>query len=264
VLGCWKLADPRVSFVSRMHGFDLFAERAPDGWPMLQAFQVAQAERLLVASQAGLDDLLRRYPEQADKFNLARLATLDHGPGPWEKTAELRVVSCSNLVELKRVPMIAEALGHVQGPVLWTHFGDGPERANVEEAVKQLPPNVKVRLMGSRPNREVIAWYKANAVDVFVHASRTEGGAPVALQEAASFGIPLVAADAGGVREVVTEQSGILLPNTFTPKELGLMLNDFRQSRWHGTDARAEVRAFWNSRFNAQAVYGDLARELTR
>lgn len=264
VLGLWKLRDPRVRFVSRMMGFDMYDHRAPDGWQRFQRFHVEQVERVFVIAGAGLRHMQERFPQAAGKFTLSYLATADNGPAPWAPVEALRVVSCSNLVELKRVPLIAEALGHVQGPVQWTHFGDGPERAALEDAVKQLPPNVEVRLMGSRPNSEVIAWYKTNAVDVFVHASRTEGGAPVALQEAASFGIPLVAADAGGVREVVTPESGILLPNAFTPRELGEVLNGFKRSRWYGADARMQVRAFWNSRFNARQVYGALAHELTQ
>lgn len=262
VLGCWRLMDPGIRFVTRMHGFDLFAERADGGWPMLQGFHVEQARRIFVASQAGLDDLLARYPERNAVFELARLGTSDHGPGPWIPGEALRVVSCSNLVELKRVPLIAEALRQVQGPVEWTHFGDGPERAAVEETVRTLPPNVQVNLMGSRPNQEVIAWYKTRSADVFVHASRTEGGAPVALQEAASFGIPLVGADAGGVREVVTDESGILLPLDLRPEYLGQVLQGFRKTVWYTSEARARVRAFWQGRFQAEAVYGELLRKL--
>ena len=264
VLGAWKLADRRVEFVSRMHGFDLYAERSEDAWPMLQSFHVQQAKQVFVASQAGLDDLLKRYPDKDDVFRLARLGTQDNGLGPWRPAEELRVVSCANFVELKRVPLIAESLRHVDGPVRWTHFGDGPERAQVEDVVMTLPANVQVELMGSCPNAEVIAWYKANPVDVFVHASYTEGGAPVALQEAASFGIPLVAADAGGVCEIVTEQSGILLPNALTPELLGSTLKGFRQSGWYASDARARVRAFWSGKFNAREVYGRMLQELLK
>lgn len=264
VLGLWGLRDQRVRYISRMHGFDLYADRAPDEWPRFQAFHVAQASLILVASQAGLDDLSVRYPNQRKTFQLARLGTLDNGLGPWEPAAELRIASCSNLVELKRVVLIAEALRYMSGPVRWTHFGDGPERAGVEAVVKTLPPNILVELMGSRPNAEVIAWYKARPVDVFVHASSTEGGAPVALQEAASFGIPLVAADAGGVREVVTAESGVLLPHALTPEMLGSTLNDFRNSSWHTAGARSGVRRFWASMFNATEVYGGLLKELLK
>ena len=262
VLGLWKMRRPDVEFVTRMHGFELFAERAPDGWQKFQSFHATQAQRIHIASQAGLDDMVSRWPVHKDTFRLARLGTTDHGLGPWWNCEELRVVSCSNFVELKRVPLIAEALRKIQGPVHWTHFGDGPMRAGVEALIKTLPPNVRVDLMGSRPNAEVMTWYMKNPVDVFVHASYTEGGAPVALQEAASFGIPLVAADAGGVREVVTEASGALLPNDLSADLLGKALNDFRGSRWHTPEARANVRAFWASRFNAAEVYGRFVEEL--
>lgn len=262
VLGLWSMTDARVRFISRMHGFDLYAGRAPDQWPRFQTFHVNRAERILVASQAGLDHLHARYPGQRGTFQLARLGTVDHGAAPWLPATELRIASCSNLVELKRVPLIAEALRHMNGPVHWTHFGDGPERARVEAVVRTLPPNIRVELMGSRANAEVIAWYKANPVDVFVHASRTEGGAPVALQEAASFGIPLVAADAGGVREVVTGETGILLPNVPAPELLGATLAGFKHSAWYTAEARNRVRAFWASKFRADEVYGRLLGEL--
>lgn len=262
VLGCWRLADPRVQFVSRMHGFDLYAERATDKWPLLQGFHVQQAKRIFVASQAGLDDLLARYPERSSTFRLARLGTHDHGRGPWAATDVLRIVSCSNLVPLKRVHLIAEALRHVGRPVQWTHFGDGAERKAVEAVVNTLPPDIDVELMGSRPNHEVIAWYRTRPVDVFVHASSTEGGAPVALQEAASFGIPLIGIDAGGVREVVTGESGILLAPDAGAVEIGNALRAFPGSVWHQEKAREQVRNFWRSRFDANAVYTAFLRDL--
>lgn len=263
VLGLWKLRDPRVRFMSRMMGFDMYDHRAPDGWQRFQQFHLGQVERVFVIARAGLEHMQGRFPQHAGKFRLSYLATTDHGPGPWAPAGALRIASCSNLVGLKRVPLIAQALRHVQGPVQWTHFGDGPERSAVEQAVAALPGNVQVELMGSRANSDVIAWYKSHPVDVFVHASRTEGGAPVALQEAASFGIPLIGADAGGVREVVTGQSGILLPNDLTPDMLGAALDGFRGSTWYGPEARQQVRTFWAARFEAGQVYGDLLDQLT-
>lgn len=262
VLGLWKMRDKQITFITRMHGFDMYAGRAADGWQKFQAFHLAQARRILIASQAGMDELTARYPEAGETFVLARLGTKDHGPGPWENAPGLRIASCSNLMDLKRVHLIAEALGKVEGPVKWTHFGEGEERARVESVVSTLPPNIHVELMGSRPNAEVIAWYRSHAVDVFVHASFTEGGAPVALQEAASFGIPLIAADAGGVREIVTDATGILLPNALPPGLLGSTLNTFKHSGWYNAEARAGVRAFWASEFKAEEVYRGLLREL--
>lgn len=262
VLGLWKLRDPRVRFVSRMMGFDMFDHRAADGWQRFQRFHVEQVERVYTIARAGLQHMQERFPGAKDKFRLSYLATRDHGAAQWAPSDILRIVSCSNLVELKRVPLIADAFRQVDGPVQWTHFGDGPERAALEQAVAGLPAKVEVRLMGSRPNSEVIQWYRNNPVDVFVHASRTEGGAPVALQEAASFGIPLIAAEAGGVAEIVTPDTGVLLPNALDADELGKALADFRHSPWYGTESRARVRRFWADHFDAAQVYRAMAADL--
>ena len=263
VLGFWKLRDSSVKFVSRMMGFDLFDHRAVEGWHRFQAFHVRMVEHVYVNGNAGLRHIQKRFPQLKDRFSLSYLATSDHGTVAWEPASALRIVSCSNLVELKRVHLIAEALHHVNGPVQWDHFGDGPELGRIMDVVKTLPPTAQVNLHGRIPNAEVISWYKRHPVDVFVHASRTEG-LPVAIQEAASFGIPLVAADAGGVAEVVTPESGILLPNQLTGAELGDVLGKFKGSTWYAPEARHRVRAFWQGKFEARMVYGDLMQKLLR
>jgi glycosyltransferase involved in cell wall biosynthesis len=261
VLGLWKLRDSTVHFTARMHGFDLFAERAILGWPMLQAFHIRQADHLLVVSQAGVDDLLQRYPQHRADIHLSRLGTTDHGIGPWSPAEGLRIASCSNLIPLKRVHLLAEALRTVAGPVHWTHFGDGPERPRLEALIAGLPAHIHVDLRGSVPNAEVMAWYRANPVDVFVHSSESEG-LPVVLMEATSFGIPIIAADAGGVREITTAETGILLPNVITPAMLAEVLNGFKTSGWYDAEARSGVRAFWAATFDAKEVYTRLLKKL--
>lgn len=258
-LGLWKCMDPRVRFRSRMMGFDMYAHRAKEGWQMFQRFQVQQAEGLHPISGDGLGNMVKAHPGHAGKFALSYLATADRGVAPWQPADVLRVVSCSNLVELKRVHLIAEALCTCKVPVQWTHFGDGPERAKVETVLAAAPAHVKATLMGSRPNAEVIAWYQQHPVDVFIHLSRTEGGAPVALQEAASFGIPLIGADAGGVREVVGEHTGVLLPNAVDIAEVARLLEGWKNGPRYSERARAGVRAAWRARFDAEVVYNAFA-----
>lgn len=264
VLGLWKLHDRRVRFCTRMMGFDMYDHRAPDGWQLLQAFHLEQVDRVFVIAQAGLDHLAGRYPQHRNKLLLSYLATDDHGAGPWNPGSTLRVASCANLVPLKRVHLLAEALTRLQCNVEWTHFGDGAERGRIEAIAARMPANVLVKLMGNVPNERIIAWYKANPVDVFVHTSETEGGAPVALQEASSFGIPLLAADAGGVKEIVTPSTGVLLPATPTPTLLAGELAAWGTGPWCTTEARARVRAFWRAHFFAGEVHARLLRELLR
>jgi glycosyltransferase involved in cell wall biosynthesis len=262
VLGLWRMVDQKVRFVSRMMGFDLFQHRAPDGWQRLQAFQVAQVDHVFTISDAGLQHMHEQYPALRSKFSTSFLATKDHGSAPWSSGPVLRVVSCANLIPLKRVHLLAEALALVPGEVQWTHFGDGEERGRLEATVKGLPSRIQVELKGNRPNKEIIEHYRTQPTDVFVHTSSTEGGAPVALQEAASFGIPLVAADAGGVREIVGPRTGVLLAHGFSIQELATAINTIRDTGiWHA-ERRAQVRAAWAERFNADLVYTALLNEL--
>ncbi len=262
VLGLWKLDDPEVRFSTRMMGFDMYDHRAPDGWQMLQAFHVQQVERVFTIARAGQEHMRARFPSHPHKFLLSYLATTDHGIGPWAPSPTLRIVSCANLVPLKRVNLLAEALALMEHPVHWTHFGDGAERPGLEALIHKLPKHVTVELKGNRPNAEIIDWYKHNAVDVFVHTSETEGGAPVALQEAASFGIPLIGAEAGGVREIVTPQTGTLLPHHLTVVQLAETLRNFHTSSWYIPGTRVHVRNFWQANFQAEEVHGRLLEQL--
>lgn len=261
VLGLLRIMDPRVRFISRMLGFDLFDHRAPDNWQLFQAFHLDHVDRVYTISQAGLDHLLDRYPHHAPKFALSHLATVDHGPGPWAAGDRLRLVSCSNLVPLKRVHLIAEALMRVKAPVHWTHFGDGPERSRIEAVVARLPAHIQVRLHGALLNDRIIEWYRREPVDLFVHVSSTEGGAPVALQEAASFGIPLLGADAGGVREIINDHTGELLPHAVDADLLTARFEAYA-ARGRDADFRQGVRAWWHAHFNAAVIHEQLAREL--
>ena len=262
VLALLKRRHPAWHMVSRVHGFDLFPERDPDGWIPFRSMHLEAMDRIYCVSRAGLDTMERLHPAYRDRFHLARLGTVDHGPGPWEPSDTLRLVSCSNLVPLKRVELIVQALGMIGRPVAWTHFGDGPERGRLEAMARALPDHIQVVWTGAVPNRELIAWYREHSVDLFVHVSASEGGVPVALQEAASFGIPLVACDAGGVRELVSEGTGLLLPVDVDPASLARAIVDASTRLGGDPSFRKGVRARWAEGFQAPVNFGQFCDDL--
>ena len=261
-LSLLQLGDPRVRFTARMHGFDLYADRWPGHWPFFQDLQMAHVDRVHLVSKAGLDHLTARYPQHADRCELSRLGTFDHGTGPWAPSPELRIASASHLVPIKRVALLIEALRRVRRPVRWVHFGEGPERAALEAAIATLPPHVRAELPGNIANQELLAWYRRTPVDLFVHLSSTEGGVPVALQEAASFGIPLLAADSGGVREIVGPVTGTLLPHEPGVDAIAQHLETFQDGPHYTVPFRAGVRAVWAQGFKAEVNFGHFCDRL--
>ncbi|HEX5053016.1 MAG TPA: glycosyltransferase family 4 protein [Planctomycetota bacterium] len=88
--------------------------------------------------------------------------------------------------------------------------GDGPERASLERLARDLGLEfeTRVRFLGERT--DVRPCYAA--ADAFVFPSRLEG-LPNALLEAMSCGLPSIATRIGGCLDVMTEQSGMLVPS---------------------------------------------------
>lgn len=215
----------RYRKVVRLHRFDLY-EGAGGRLP-LRASIFGAADVLAPISEDG-----QRYLEEnfgqliaPGKIEVLRLGTEDHGVGPVPKPLSLRnesepvrVVSCSSVIEVKRVSAILSALELIstQRSVHWTHFGSGKLMAELEGEVETAvinSPQLAVDLRGQAPNDEVISLYRTQPVDVFVNVSDSEG-VPVSIMEALSFGIPAVATDAGGTGELVSKAAGagILLP----------------------------------------------------
>jgi glycosyltransferase involved in cell wall biosynthesis len=174
------------------------------------------------------------------------------------------LVSCSYLVPVKRLHLIAEALKQADFPVVWTHIGSGPLEKELRAKAEELPPNVTAEFLGQRDNREILDYYKNNPVSVFVNVSFSEG-IPVTIMEAYSFGIPAIATDVGGTHEIVSDGgNGFLLRADFSPHEL---LDRLQQLRSMG-DAEYNVlcvnaRRTWREKFNAPGNYKRFYEEIS-
>lgn len=255
VLGVVRERMPELRFFSRAHGFDIYEEQNTNGWIPFRSFQLKHVDRVHCASRTGLEHLQRKHPARSGQFVLARLGTTDHGIAPHDTTGTLRIASCSFIIPRKRLLLLVEALALVRTPLQWDHFGGGEQEEEVKRAVAHLPANISVTFHGMMQNADIMAWYQRNPVDVFVHLARLEGGVAVAAQEAASFGIPLIAADSGGVRDLVNERTGILLERDPTPSQVAGLLDGFRQSRMATAQFRAGVREAWAEGFEARSTF---------
>ena len=111
----------------------------------------------------------------------------------------------------------------------WHHFGDGSQMEEIKKQAKQLKDktNISYTLHGYVPNAEYIDTLCHMNADFFVTTSSTEGGVPVSLSEAASFGLPIVATAVGGIPEIVSEANGILMGETPSAEEVAGALKDF-------------------------------------
>jgi len=207
-----KSRFPKYKFVTRCHGYDLYDFRLPSDFQPYKNYMDSLLDRIVFISHMGKEYYLDRYSKSdSEKYAVSYLGVARQQRRQIVPCETLHIVSCSNVIAVKRVPLICEALSLIKDlPVVWHHFGDGTDMDNVRQAAKKLPENITANIMGRVPNSEYISWLENNPVDVFINVSSSEG-LPVSLMEAASFGIPCIATDVGGSREIISSGNGILL-----------------------------------------------------
>lgn len=122
------------------------------------------------------------------------------------------VVSVARLVPWKGMLGLIDALAQVRTSMpdaTLMIIGDGPERAALEAHAQEIAPDA-VRFTGALPHPQTLSYMNASAA--FVLNSTYEGLSHV-LIEALLLGTPIVASDAGGNPELITnEQNGLLVP----------------------------------------------------
>lgn len=215
-----------VMTVARFHGTDLY-EEANKGYKPFRKWLYQELDVAVPISEYGRKYLRERYGGEAPKrIELHRLGVFDYGLNPEKEDSVFHIVSCSNVVSVKRVAFLAEVVGNLVFNVRWTHIGDGPLRAEVEAVIAQFPKNVKGVMLGAMPNAEVLRYYSEHHVDLFVNVSESEG-VPVSIMEAFSFGIPVMATNVGGVAEIVDDTVGKLLPSDVSVQYLTELIKQF-------------------------------------
>lgn len=205
-----------VRIVSRTHGRDLYHERVPGGRQPFRAQMERGMEGVVFACAYGRDYYDRCVKSGAlpsEKLYVCRLGTEPasrfmppHEDGPWQ------LLSCSNVIPLKRIERIIDGLALVDGiSVCWTHIGDGGSMENVRAyAEEKLGKKENISYTFAGYMGDVDAWYRHKQVDCFITTSSTEGGCPVSIQEAMSYGVPVIGTDVGGITEML-DGNGILL-----------------------------------------------------
>jgi colanic acid/amylovoran biosynthesis glycosyltransferase len=260
-LSTLKSEFPSMKTISRAHGWDVYEERHSPPYLPFRTEALRGIDHIYTVSAHGKNYLESKYMSLRERVSVARLGVNDPGfVTGFSKDNLFRVVSCSSVVPVKRLELLIDALKtfSTSNPTLgieWTHIGGGPHlERTVSLAEDQLPPSVQQRFLGHISNTEVLNFYRAHPVDVFINVSSYEG-VPVSIMEAQSCGIPVAATSVGGTSEIVDDQCGVLLPPNPTPKQIADSLVAFIPTAPQTKSFRKASKEAWRQKYNAEANY---------
>jgi glycosyltransferase involved in cell wall biosynthesis len=250
--------------IARGHGSDIYEEKTTAGYLPLLRYSAQKLDAIFFISNQGKEYFMQKTKIESHGFLVSYLGVEKPFLNEVKKTdtGKFVILSCSHIVALKRINLIIDALEitNTGKELLWLHFGDGSLKSEMKNyAEKKLGKsgNKSYRFMGHYPHEELIRYYATNQVDLFLNTSSTEG-VPVSIMEAQSFSIPVIATDAGGVKEIVVEGTGSLLPVDFRSEDLASLIQHYASLSADETDKiRMNTYMNWTINFNAAINYNE-------
>ncbi len=208
------LARSRVPLVLSFHGrSDVGRGRLGAAAFRLAPILTRRAARTVCVSDALVRHLVADWGALAARTGCIPNAVPVERARPARDTAELRarrpaIVAVGRLVPEKDFATLVRALSLLPREVTLTILGEGPERGALEALAAALGVGDRLTLPGyaSEP------WDGYAKARVFALSSTSEGFGNV-VAEALASGLPVVATDCGGPREILGDgQWGVLVP----------------------------------------------------
>lgn len=227
IIGPWLRRQPVERLLTCEHVVvvsDFIREVAlKHGVPAERVTTVRNAMRIMPAQPEGTREAVRsELGVPADAPFVGIVARLDKGKGQDDTLAAFAEVS-------KRFPDARLAI-----------VGDGVERAALEDQARALGLNERAIFTGRRADVPRILA----ALDIFCHPSRQDP-CPLAVLEASSAGLPVIAYAEGGTVEVVVDgETGILaLPGDVPAlaRAMGALMEDPTLARRMGAAGRERI-----------------------
>jgi len=218
--------------------------------------------RMLVATDYMREELLR------NGFALDRIevhSPVPHStktPGTPSFSGRNLIVYAGQIIRGKGVDVLLESLARVTSPFECVILGDGSHRAKCEHLSRRLGLDGRVHFKGFVPQSRIADYYREASLAVMSSLWPEPFGATG--MEAMRCGLPVVAFDAGGIREWLLDGvNGFLVPwmdrDAFAGK-VDILLADKELARRLGQSGRELA----DERFNFDAYIDGLEGVFTR
>jgi L-malate glycosyltransferase len=251
-----------IRIITTLHGTDITIVGQDPSFHAITKFSIEKSDRLTAVSQYLRDETVRAFGcagcDVKVIHNFIDGAVYDRAKYPPTIREQLNgdrrvLMHISNFRPVKRVRDVVRIYARVAQsvPSVLVMVGDGPDRVHAEAEARALGVDKSVFFLG---RLDTVAPLLASA-DVFLLPSQNESFGLSALEALAS-GVPVIAANAGGIVEVVRDgETGILCPVGDVEGMAGGAVEILRDpARWARMSATAAADA--RARFGLDAIVG--------
>ena len=265
--------------VVRFHGSDLY--ESTKGYLPFRELLYKHIDYAITISNSGANYISSNYKNQPKEIKVFKLGCnnpYSFNPQLNEKRESFNIASCSNIIPLKRVDVIAKALilierdaafiekckemGYIK--ICWTHFGDGLLIKEIKELISSAPKSfIEYNLPGRMPNSNILEYYSKEYQHIFINCSSSEG-IPVSIMEALSFGSFIIAPNVGGVTEIVPKENsgfGILTEANISPDNLATIIK--RTIVEYNNNIPQLARDWWMANWDSRNNYSSFVNFLS-
>ena len=227
--------DDAAQVTQRMGAVGIVARPAFAAYKMLDRAMVRRADTLLANSHFGAERLRAAYGRDATVITHGA----DFAPAPAEQTRALRaqyaldekfvLLTVNFLHPRKRIDLFLRALAELKtrAPTAAALVvGAGPESDALHALARELQLDDVVRFTGFVPDAELPAYYAAS--DVYVHTCKNESFG-LSVLEASAAGLPVIAVNEGGPREIIENNVTGLLADA-TPRAIAEAMDALAQN----------------------------------
>lgn len=205
-----KKEGKNIPVITTLHGTDITLVGRDKMYAPVVTFSINESDGITAVSQNLRDETYKHFQIEKDievivnfvdvsRFNRKPLDAFKKVIAP---NGERILLHASNFRKIKRVQDVVKIFYEVQKqiPSKLLFVGDGPERSTAEDLSRELGVCDEIRFVGKQEQMEDILAIG----DLFLLTSEYESFGLAAL-EAMAAGVPVVATNAGGLKEIIIQ-----------------------------------------------------------
>lgn len=241
--------------IARAHRYEIYKEDRRNGYVPKRLRFSKKLNQLISISEHGKSYIYDEYG--IENVTCSYLGTFYHSKvSPPVIPNTIKIVSCSFITPVKRVEKIYQAITHIAkkfpGNISWCHIGNGDMREMIQREIddNNCLNKFDIKFIGNISNQEVNRLYTTEGFSVFINLSDSEG-VPISIIEANSYGIPFVALDVGGNKEILVRDNGMILPQHASLDDIASAVIKISNPQ-DGLKSRYSIKEQCYSKFNLE------------